>query len=68
MLKAQFGESFKVDDDKRGAVVKIGKNEATINYFDLTVECSSNVLKGRIENVLNRATELVAPLAQSIKL
>lgn len=68
MLKAQFGDSFKVNNDKGGAVVKIGKNEAIINYFDLTVECSSNVLKGRIENVLNRATELVAPLAQNNKL
>lgn len=68
LLKAQFGESFTNNSDLKGGVVKIGKNEAKINYFDLTVECTSNVLKGRIENVLNRATELVAPLSQNRKI
>lgn len=68
ILEAQFGEAFQNNEDGEGALIKIGKNEAKINYFNLTVECSSNVLKGRIETVLNRATELVAPLAQSHKI
>ncbi|CAM9018295.1 unnamed protein product [Wickerhamomyces anomalus] len=68
MLEAQFGEAFTNNEDGKTAVIKIGKNEAKIDYYDLTVECSSNVLKGRVENVLNRATDLVAPLAQSRKI
>ncbi|KAH3679325.1 hypothetical protein WICMUC_001065 [Wickerhamomyces mucosus] len=65
ILKAQFGEAFSNNEDGKGAIVKIGKNVAAINYFDLTVDCPSQVLKNRIEAVLNRATDLVAPLAQS---
>ncbi|CCH46911.1 hypothetical protein BN7_6516 [Wickerhamomyces ciferrii] len=68
MLEAQFGEAFQNNDNGEGAIIKIGKNEAKINYYDLTVDCTSNVLKGRIENVLNRATELAAPLSQNRKI
>jgi cleavage and polyadenylation specificity factor subunit 3 len=67
MLKAQFGDAFTPNEDNAGAIITIGKNEAKVNYFDLEVECASNVLKARIETVLNRATELVAPLAQAGK-
>ncbi|ONH65485.1 Endoribonuclease YSH1 [Cyberlindnera fabianii] len=67
MLEAQFGDTLTVKEDGSGATVKIGKSEAIINYYKMSVECGSNVLKGRIETVLNRATGLVAPLAQTGK-
>ncbi|CEP21866.1 Endoribonuclease ysh1; AltName: Full=mRNA 3'-end-processing protein ysh1 [Cyberlindnera jadinii] len=64
ILEAQFGDAFTPNENQSGATIKIGKSEAQVDYVNLTVTCSSNVLKGRIENALNRATELVAPLAQ----
>ncbi|ODV94451.1 hypothetical protein PACTADRAFT_86613 [Pachysolen tannophilus NRRL Y-2460] len=70
LLRAQFGDSlslFDNEDDGENqniATIKIGKHEAKVDIFNLTVECGSGVLKGRIENMLKRATDLVAPLSQ----
>lgn len=64
LLKTQFGSSFEHDLDNNRGVIKIGKNEAVINYEDFTVSCKSGVLKGRVEGVLSRGIGLVAPLSQ----
>ncbi|KAK6454547.1 beta-lactamase-like protein [Scheffersomyces xylosifermentans] len=63
LLKAQFGDSLKnVENDK--AVISIGKNEAKIDYLNLTVECGSRVLRDRIETIIKRGSTLAAPLSQ----
>ncbi|GMM35853.1 cleavage polyadenylation factor subunit [Saccharomycopsis crataegensis] len=67
LLRAQFGESFSTNSERTGGIVKIGPTEAKINFMDLTAECSSNILKIRIEQIMNRATDLAAPLAQKTK-
>ena len=50
-----------MEGDEKSGVIKIGKNEATINYNDFTVVCKSGVLKGRVEGILSRGLELVSP-------
>lgn len=64
MLKTQFGDSFEHSVAENRGVVKIGKNEAIIDYHSFTVNCKSGVLKGRIEGVLARSLDLVSPLNQ----
>ncbi|KAI5966405.1 YSH1 [Candida pseudojiufengensis] len=62
ILQAQFGEALEpLPEDK--AKVTIGKNVAHIDYRSLGVECSSKVLKDRIENIIKRGCLLSAPLA-----
>ncbi|KAG2734816.1 hypothetical protein G9P44_002822 [Scheffersomyces stipitis] len=63
LLKAQFGDSLNNLEDNK-AVITIGKNEAKINYLDLTVDCGSRVLRDRIENIIKRGCGLAAPLSQ----
>lgn len=63
LLKAQFGDSLKSLEDQK-AVITIGKNEAKIDYLNLTVECGSRVLRDRIENIIKRGCGLAAPLSQ----
>lgn len=66
LLHAQFGDSLKsLDNDK--ALITIGRNEAKIDYMNLTVECGSKVLRDRIENVIKRGSALAAPLSQHQK-
>ncbi|KAI5953688.1 YSH1 [Candida jiufengensis] len=66
ILQAQFGDALEnLPDDK--AKVTIGKNVANINYRSLDIDCSSKVLKDRIENIIKRACLLSAPLAVSSK-
>ena len=62
ILEVQFGDSLtsNLEGDEKSGVIKIGKNEATINYNDFTVVCKSGVLKGRIEGILSRGLELVS--------
>lgn len=62
LLKAQFGDALKSENEI--ATIKFGKNEATIDYTDLSVQCGSRVLKDRIENIIKRACSLAAPLSQ----
>lgn len=61
LLKVQFGEAFTAEKDH--GVVKIGKNEAKIDFKTFSLECSAKGLRGRLEGVLNRSLELVAPLS-----
>lgn len=63
LLKAQFGDSLKSLDNHK-AVISIGKNEAKIDYLNLSVECGSKVLRDRIENIIKRGCGLAAPLSQ----
>ncbi|QPG76261.1 hypothetical protein FOA43_003647 [Brettanomyces nanus] len=63
LLKVQFGDSFTSKVDDHCGIIKIGRHEAKINYKDFTVVCQSNVLKGRVEGVLHRSLDLVAPLS-----
>ncbi|KAK6464038.1 beta-lactamase-like protein [Scheffersomyces coipomensis] len=63
LLEAQFGESLIPEGDDK-AVIKFGKNEAKIDYLNLTVQCASKVLRDRIENIIKRGTALAAPLSQ----
>lgn len=66
LLKAQFGEAFKqLPEDK--ATVTIGKTIANVDYRTLKVECSSRVLKDRVENILKRGSLLTAPLSENTK-
>lgn len=68
MLKAQFGESLQFAEGNNTASITIGKMTAKIDLLKLEIlDCTSNVLKGRIENVLKRGMGLVAPLAQKNK-
>lgn len=62
LLKAQFGDSV-TKMDKDGAVITIGKNEATIDFTTCNVVCGSRVLKDRVENVVKRGATLAAPLS-----
>lgn len=66
LLKAQFGESLKTAAGEEGkkATIVIGKNEAKIDYLNLTVDCNSRVLRDRIENIIKRGCGLAAPLSQ----
>lgn len=64
LLKAQFGNSLTENGDK--ASIVIGKNEAKIDFIDLSVECGSKVLKDRVENVIKRGLSLAAPLARKV--
>lgn len=64
LLKTQFGDSFESNDEKNCGIVKIGKNEAVIDYNDFSVACKSGVLKGRVEGILSRSLNLVSPLCQ----
>lgn len=66
LLKAQFGESLKSSPGEEGerATIVIGKNEAKIDYRNLTVDCNSRVLRDRIENIIKRGCDLAAPLSQ----
>ncbi|CAH6723012.1 endoribonuclease Ysh1p [[Candida] jaroonii] len=65
LLKAQFGDSFSAKGNE--AKIEFGKNQASINYENLTVECNSRVLKDRIENIIKRGCNLAAPLNQVSK-
>jgi cleavage and polyadenylation specificity factor subunit 3 len=65
MLKAQFGESYVLFEDKTGARITIDQMEATISFSDLSVECSAAPLKQRVVHILERAVNTVAPLAQT---
>lgn len=67
LLKAQFGDSFSVNEEKTGGKVVIGLAVADINFLELIVDCKTVTLRSRIEQILNRATELAAPLAQKTK-
>lgn len=67
ILETQFGSSFRHDAGSNSGVVKIGKNEATIHYDGFRVDCTSNVLRGRVEGVLNLAVGLVSPLSIASK-
>ncbi|GME75603.1 unnamed protein product [[Candida] boidinii] len=64
LLKTQFGKSFEDHFDESYALIKIGKHEAKIDYdLQFKVTCASGALRGRIENVLSIAVDLVSPLA-----
>lgn len=63
LLRAQFGDSLTEDGEDK-ATITIGKNEAKIDFINLSVECGSRVLKDRIENIIKRGCSLAAPLAQ----
>lgn len=62
LLKTQFGVSFTHDAAGNKGTIKIGKNEAVIDYTDFTVDCRPGAFKGRIEGVLTRGLDLVSPL------
>lgn len=62
LLKAQFGDSF--ESNGIDGTINFGKNQATINYNNLVVNCNSKVLKDRIENIIKRGCNLAAPLNQ----
>ncbi|KAI3406309.2 YSH1 [Candida oxycetoniae] len=62
LLKAQFGDALNNLPDY-SSTITIGKNVAHINYRNLQVECSSKVLKDRIENIIKRGCLLSAPLS-----
>lgn len=64
LLRAQFGDTFKPNLEEETAVISIGKNEAKIDFKNLTVECGSKVLRDRVENVIKRGCGLAAPLSQ----
>lgn len=66
LLKAQFGDAI-TQLDKKGAVVKIGKAEAEIDFTSLQVKCPSRVLKDRVENILKRGCKLSAPFSTNQK-
>lgn len=68
ILEAQFGDSLTLNKDKNTGSIKIGKHEAKIDILNTKVECSSGILKNRIENTLKRANVLVAPLAKKSKI
>lgn len=62
LLEAQFGDALhNLSNDK--SRVTIGKNVANIDYRTLKVDCTSKVLKDRIENVIKRGCQLSAPLS-----
>ncbi|ODV82986.1 hypothetical protein CANARDRAFT_30453 [[Candida] arabinofermentans NRRL YB-2248] len=63
LFEVQFGDSFSNHLDENYGIVKIGKNEAKIDYITLKVQCSSGALRGRVEGVLKRSLDLVAPLS-----
>lgn len=63
LLQAQFGDALKLSDVNK-AEIAFGKNEASIDYNSLTVNCNSRVLKDRIENIIKRGCDLAAPLNQ----
>lgn len=62
LLETQFGSAFTNNAGENEGIVKIGKNEAKINYADFTVDCKPGALKGRIEGILSRCLELVSQL------
>lgn len=64
LLEIQFGTAFEHNVEKNCGFVRIGKNEAVIDYKDFSVSCKSGVLKGRIEGILSRSLDLVSPLSQ----
>lgn len=63
LLHAQFGDSFVTLPNNVGGTITIGKHKATIDYKNFNVDCKSNVLRGRIEGILRRSLDLVAPLS-----
>ncbi|OBA14138.1 uncharacterized protein OGAPODRAFT_17082 [Ogataea polymorpha] len=65
LLSAQFGDSFKHDAEKQCGTIQIGKNSAKIDYSTFEVTCASGALRGRIEGILNRSLDLVAPLSRN---
>lgn len=67
LLKAQFGDSLKELPEEK-AIIQIGKTVANVDYKRLEVECSSKVLKDRVENVIKRGCQLTAPLSQNPKI
>ncbi|KAG7811244.1 hypothetical protein KL924_001910 [Ogataea haglerorum] len=65
LLTAQFGDSFKHDAEKQCGTIQIGKISAKIDYSTFEVACASGALRGRIEGILNRSLDLVAPLSRN---
>lgn len=64
LLNLHFGSSaIKSDPSSSGCEITIGKHTAKVRYEDLKVECSSGVLKGRVEMVLKRGVGLTSTLA-----
>lgn len=58
LLHAQFGDSLKsLDNDK--ALITIGRNEAKIDYMNLTVECGSKVLREELKMLLREEVLLL---------
>lgn len=66
LLRSQFGDAI-TSMDVNSASIVIGKTEASINFRSLEVQCSSRVLKDRIENVIKRGARLAAPLCYQQK-
>ena len=64
ILRAQFGDTFVHNPIENCGVVKIGRNEAIVDYKTFKVDCKSGVLRGRIEGILGRALEVVSPFTQ----
>ncbi|CDK24139.1 unnamed protein product [Kuraishia capsulata CBS 1993] len=68
ILRVQFGDSLQVPDadEITGVTVDIAGKKAEVDFSDMSVVSESGVLKGRIESVLTRAGDLVAPLAREM--
>lgn len=69
ILKAQFGSSLEVSEDKKTAIIQIDNMDVEIKFDDLSVTCnSSKILQQRVCHVLERAVNTVAPLALPTKI
>ncbi|GME75053.1 unnamed protein product [Ambrosiozyma monospora] len=67
LLKVQFGDSFSSFPEENRGSIKIGNTTVKIDYTDFKVSCANPkaALKGRVEGVLGRTLDLVAPLSHN---
>ncbi|CAN6673696.1 endoribonuclease Ysh1p [Trichomonascus vanleenenianus] len=65
LLRAQFGDGLELAEDKKTATITMDGKVAVIKFDDLSVECPAAALKNRVVNLLERAVNTVAPLAQN---
>lgn len=66
ILTAQFGDCYKIAEDRKSADIVIDNLTAHISFVDLSVTCPSRILEQRVTHVLERAVNTVAPLAQNL--
>lgn len=62
-MRSQFGVE-NLEETGQGLKITVDDKAATINFSEMTVDCAWRPLKDRVTGILNRAANIVSPLAE----